>query len=353
MFELFSDNEWKTYEQWILSVSIFFIIFSLALALKKIAFSKLKSWARKSTSHTDDDLVNLMEKPARAFVLLVSLRLALEPFPQIWKDYPAVSAILKVLFLIAIFWVIGRTLTYFLLDKFLSTKLESSTLKLFRFFIKLVTFTLGFLVVLDTLGISITPFIASLGVGSVAIALAAQSTFGNLLSGIYIVIDRPLRVGDFVKIGTNLEGTVLKIGWRSTSIQTLGNNIIFLPNTKVAEAELLNYTLPDPGVFVSVDVGVSYNADLDAVENVARACAKEVRDNSTHSDKNTDPGLRYTVFGDSSITLRVALKAKSFQDQYLLGSELIKAIHRTFRSKNIEIPFPQRVVETRHIQEEN
>jgi small-conductance mechanosensitive channel len=196
-------------------------------------------------------------------------------------------------------------------------------------------FGVGILIACDTLGISITPILASLGVGSVAVALALQGTLGDFFSGIYLIIDRPVRTGDFVRMDSGLEGQVVRIGWRSTELKFDGRMIV-VPNSKLATSVITNLTLPDMPYTFKVEVGVGYGSDL---ANVRKILEDEVAKAGA-----SDAKIRFTSFGDSSVTTTIFAKAPDFDSYFLLRSNLIEGIHKRFQTEGIDIPFPQRVV---------
>ncbi|MBX7232315.1 MAG: mechanosensitive ion channel family protein [Bdellovibrionales bacterium] len=211
---------------------------------------------------------------------------------------------------------------------------------------RIAIISVGILVGLDNLGISITPILASLGVGSVAVALALQDTLSNFLSGVYLLVDQPIRVGDFIKLESDVEGYVKKIGWRSTQIQLLSNNVVITPNTKIATARLTNFDLFDQESSVVIPASVSYDGDLDHIEQVTLAVATEIQQRVEGAVRNFQPLIRYTKLADSGIEFNVILRSKQFTDSYLIRHEFIRALILSYRKENIEIPFPQRVVHT-------
>src|SRR5919201_5109082 len=101
----------------------------------------------------------------------------------------------------------------------------------------------GMLVLLSSVGIQITPVLTALGVGGLAVALALQDTLSNLFAGVHLLADRPIRVGDYVKIADNVEGYVVDVGWRSTRVRMLQNNVVIVPNKRVAESVIVNYDM--------------------------------------------------------------------------------------------------------------
>jgi len=207
-----------------------------------------------------------------------------------------------------------------------------------------VVLVVGALVLLGALGIHITPILTALGVGGLAVALALQDTLSNLFAGMHLLADRPIRVGDYVKIADSVEGYVVDVGWRSTRVRMLQNNVVVVPNKKVAESVITNYDLPESRMSLPVPVSVDYGSDPDRVEAVlveeAVAAAREV------------PGLLAEPapfvrlipgFGDYSLDFTLICQVATFVDQYTVQHELRKRILRRFRAEGIEIPFPTQV----------
>jgi len=206
-----------------------------------------------------------------------------------------------------------------------------------------IVIAVGALVVLSSLGIAITPLLTALGVGGLAVALALKDTLANLFSGIQIVASRQLRPGDYVKLENGFEGVVEDVNWRTTTIRELPNNLIVVPNEKLAQSIFTNYHLPDAQLTVSVSVGVGYGSDLEDVEKVAlEAAVAALRDAET--PVTMEPFVRFREFGDSSINLTVHTRVPEFTDQFRVRSFLIKRLYEGFGRAGIEIPFPHRVV---------
>jgi small-conductance mechanosensitive channel len=203
---------------------------------------------------------------------------------------------------------------------------------------------LGGLVILDTLGLSITPLITALGVGGVAVGLALQDTLGNLFAGIHILLSRQVRPGDFVRLSSGEEGYVQDVTWRYTTVRQLPNNLTIVPNSKLASTVTANFNLPDPQQAVLVEVGVSYGSDLGRVEQVTVEVGQQVMREVSGAVPDFSPFIRYHTFGDSSIDFTVILRGQDYVSQYLIKHEFIKRLHERYRAEGIEIPFPIRTV---------
>ena len=216
---------------------------------------------------------------------------------------------------------------------------------IFSNLIKFLVFLIGILIILQSLGISITPMLTALGVGGLAVALALQDTLSNLFGGIHIIASKQLRIGDYVKLESGEEGYVMDITWRNTTIRALPNNMIVIPNAKLASNIITNYYSPEKEMSLLIQVGVSYGSDLTKVEKTTIEVGKEIMCEVQGGVPEFEPFIRYHTFADFSINFTVILRAKEFVDQYLIKHEFIKRLHQRFRKEGIEIPFPIRTIQ--------
>ena len=207
---------------------------------------------------------------------------------------------------------------------------------------------MGLLVLLDSLGVQITPLLTALGVGGLAVALALQDTLSNLFAGVHLLADKPIRVGDYVKIADTIEGHVVDVGWRSTRVRMLQNNVVVVPNKRVAESVIVNYDLPERRMSLSLPVSVSYASDPDHVERVLTDEALKAAGEVTGLLAEPPPTVRFIPgFGAYSLDFTLSCQVASFVDQYAVQHELRKRILRRLRAESIEMPFPVRTIEIR------
>lgn len=206
-----------------------------------------------------------------------------------------------------------------------------------------VALTVGVLVVLDQLGISVAPLLATLGVGALALALALQPTLGNIFAGIQLVAAAQFKVGDFLRVNeVGVEGYVTDIGWRTTTLRTLLDNYVIIPNSQLADSVLTNLYTPDPRVRLSIAVGVHYDTDLEEAERIAREVIRDVQDETGAGVSGFAGDIRWTAFGDSAITYDAILQANKPLDRFDVASAFIKRLHRRYDEAGIEIPYPIR-----------
>jgi small-conductance mechanosensitive channel len=207
-----------------------------------------------------------------------------------------------------------------------------------------VVLGVGVLVLLQSLGISVTPLLGALGVGGLAVALALQDTLANLFAGVHILASKKVQPGDYVRLDVGQEGHIVDVNWRNTTIQQLQGNLIVVPNSRFADAIMTNFHRPEQDMSVLVQVGVSYDSDLEEVERVTLDVAREVMRDVEGGVSDHEPLVRFHTFGESSIDFSVILRSHEFKEQYLLVHEFIKRLHRRYRVESIEIPFPMRTL---------
>lgn len=202
---------------------------------------------------------------------------------------------------------------------------------------------IGLLIILSILGISIAPLITALGVGGLAVALALQDTLANLFAGFHILLEKSIRVGDFIKVESGQEGYVDDITWRTTRIRTLSSSMVMVPNRKLAQSVVVNYSLPGKELGISVLVRGSYSADLDRTERILIEEARRAVAEVSGLVEGQEPSVGFSP-GESWIEYNVAFTVKQFVDQYSVQNEVRKRIFKRFREEGIEIPFPARTV---------
>jgi small-conductance mechanosensitive channel len=198
---------------------------------------------------------------------------------------------------------------------------------------------LGFDAVLisEALGISLAPALTALGVGSLAVALAVQDTLSNFFSGLYIVVDKPVRPGDFIRVDPTYEGYVESIGWRSTHLRTLSNNLVVIPNATLSKAIITNYTLPTPHVASNVRIDVAADADVDRVEDVLADEAKRAVDVPGIAEAPLPSVALAPGFVDGGIAFTVSFYVRAFNEQGNVQHAIRKRLARRLKKEGIAL----------------
>lgn len=220
----------------------------------------------------------------------------------------------------------------------------SPALGVARVTVRLAVAVLAIITALESMGVPVAPLLTTLGIGSLAVALALQETLANFFAGLYLLADRPVRAGDYIKIHDGEEGYVEAIGWRSSRLRTVKNNVVIVPNQKLSQAILTNFHLPGPPVGMTIAVSVPYDVDAALVE---RELADELALASLEiSDvqKEPPPTVRLAEFGESGMVFHCAAQVATMEAQAPAGHELRKRILARLRRLGIAITLPQRVI---------
>ncbi|MGW1073119.1 mechanosensitive ion channel family protein [Streptomyces sp. NPDC002537] len=212
---------------------------------------------------------------------------------------------------------------------------------------RIAVLAMGFLVILQTLGISIAPLLTALGVGGLAIALALKDTLANLFAGVHILVSKTVQPGDYIRLSSGEEGYVVDINWRNTVVEQLANNLVIIPNAKLAGTNMTNFSRPEQKLNVTVQVGVAYNSDLEHVERVTIEVAGDVMRDVAGAVPDHEPAVRFHTFGDTRIGFTVILGVGEFSDKYRIKHEFIKRLHQRYRAEGIRVPVPERTVSLR------
>jgi small-conductance mechanosensitive channel len=213
---------------------------------------------------------------------------------------------------------------------------------------RVTVLAIGGLVLLQTLGISVAPLITALGVGGLAVALALQDTLANLFAGVHILVSKTVQPGDYIRLSSTEEGYVVDINWRNTVVRQLSDNLVIVPNSKLASTIMTNYHRPEQEMSLLIQGMVSYGSDLEHVEAVTTEVAEKVMTEVSGGVPTHQPKVRFHTFTESGIAFTVILRTLEFNDQFLIKHEFIKDLHHRYQLEGIEIPVPGRTVVVRH-----
>lgn len=318
--------------------------------VKRFVLVQLQSIKRSEGRHVTSILLNSLSKPLSIFILVLNIYLLqylLLKYELIADQYnKQVDITAQIGIIIALLVFAERFCNQLVVSYADSSDVLRNSQSIIRGTSKLLIISIGSLVILGTLGISITPIVASLGITSLAVALALQPTLENFFSGVQLVIDKPIRVGDFVELDSGEQGFVEKIGWRSTWIKMLPNNIVVMPNSILSQSKVINYYYPEKELSVPVEVGVHYDSDLEHVERVTLEVAKEILHSHKWGINDYDTFVVFHTFDSSSINFTVMLRAEEYFNRFFIKSAFIKALHARYRQEGIVIPYPIRAINT-------
>ena len=295
---------------------------------------------------TEDSLVlQAIRLPSLLWCVVLGLFVAIEMAELPPRLAVQIHAVLEAAIILSVTMTVAGVLDSLVAAASERRALAVGVTGLFRTSVRLVVLVVGGLVLLSSLGLAVTPILTALGVGGLAVALALQDTLSNLFAGIHLLADKPIRVGDYVRLSAeNVEGHVVDVGWRSTRLRMLQNNVVVVPNKRVAESIITNYDLGETRMAVLIRVRVDYDADAELVERL-------LVDEATRAVGQVDgllaeppPSARLIPgFGDYALEFTLACQVRSFVDQFSVQHELRKRVLKRLRAERIRIPLPTEV----------
>lgn len=332
----------------IIAVITAFVLF----IVRGVTFRLLHKWAEKTMTKIDDIIIGSFRIPSVYWCLAIGLYTGVEVSDLPGKYAFYFSKAIHVVVILSITVATANLAGKIFKNYVQKLDIPIPTTGLAYGLLKGIIIVIGFLIILSFLGISITPLITALGVGGLAVALALQDTLANLFAGIHILMEKSIRVGDFVKLETGQEGYVEDITWRTTRVRMLPNNIVVIPNSKLSQSVVTNYFLPEKRMSLLIPISVSYGSDPERVEKLLLEEAKKAADEVPGLLRDPEPFVRFIPgFGDSSLDFTLICQVNEFVDQYLAQHELRKRIFKRFKDEGIEIPFPHRTVYLREEKE--
>lgn len=327
-----------------LAIPVLVAFFVSRLVLKRLA-KRLATTQHRSVKSTVFDALRL---PAVVLGWLIGIQIATliirtdtPPFLSA-LDWNAVDVWIKSAATLDVFFIVYRVLMYGV--RVATTNADAGSAILVRKILAAVFAGLAAITVLEQFSIDIGPVLASLGVAGLAVALALQDTLSNYFAGIIVAVDKPFRPGDYIIMEDGLEGFVQTIGWRTTRIQPFGETIVVVPNSKLANSVLTNTFYPGTDVRVYIECGVSYESDLEHVEQVTLDVARQIQKTADSADPEFEPIVLFHTFADSNINFKIILRSFTFTTSGGLRSTFMKALHKRFNEEGIEINYPVRKV---------
>lgn len=333
------------------------ILLLLGIAIASVAVSQvvvflfdrvLRAITRRTHTTLDDLLIGALKRPIFLLVFVLGLYTAFTTTNFLDAYQAVINRGLLATELILLIYAANRVaralLTWY--ETEIAPRTESTAderlLPVARRVVTGVIYGIGALMVARALGLDITPLLAGLGIGGLAVALALQPTLNNLIAGAYTVSESKIGVGDYIRLQDGPQGRVDDIGWRTTKIRTPQNNIAVIPNARLADSIVENFAAPDPWMTAIVPCGVSYESDLEHVQRVAQEVAREVLRTTPGAVPDSEPGFRFRAFGDSNINFEVLLSVQSWPDQFPVVSAFIVRLHQRFGQEGIQINYPVR-----------
>jgi len=350
----FSEIFLSVWSKGILGVDIFQILIGIGIFLlflvfrgliSKLIIKKLEIISKRTTNKLDDTFVQSLIGPARFLPIVLGFFIASYYMTFSIEGREVVDTINRTLITILIFWVIHQIIepiSYILsgLDKLLTRELIGWIIKS----LKILIFILGLAAVLELWGIKIGPIIAGLGLFGVAVALGAQDLFKNLISGILVLVEKRFKIGDWIAVDGIIEGTVEKIGFRSTTIRKFDKSLAIIPNFQFAENAVVNVS-ETSNWRIRWIITLQYNSTIDQLKKIREEIESYIN-NSEDFNQSTGVAVRIEKFSDSSIDLlvRCFTNSNSWSNSLEVKERLAIEIKQIVEKNGASFAFPSQSI---------
>ncbi|WP_033324521.1 mechanosensitive ion channel family protein [Actinomadura atramentaria] len=288
----------------------------------------------------DDLLARLLHDLALPLALLGGLWVAAEVMEPSARTLDYTGKVLTAITVMVVALALARLISGAVASVAHARQGPAANTTIFANITRVVVVGIGVLIMLQSLGVSITPLLGALGVGGLAVALALQDTLANLFAGVHVLASKTIEPGDYIRLSTGQEGYVVDINWRNTTIKTLSDNVEVIPNQRFSDTILTNYHRPAQDMSLLIQAQVPYDADLDLVERLVVEVGAEVMGEVDGGVPDAEVLVRFHTFGDSSIRFTVILRTQEFGDQFRIKHEFVKRLHRRFRDEGVGTPYP-------------
>lgn len=332
--------------KYVYSLIILVVSFILSKLIVLISTKVILKLTKRTKTDVDDLIVRKTNRPVSLILLLIGFRLAFFPLGIKQNILDIMEHIISSLIILVITYVVIVVFGIFIdnwgrkvAEKTKST-LDDELVPIFHKFSKIFISIIGLMIVLTVWGVQIGPLLASLGIAGIAIAFALQSTLGNIFGGISIILDKSIKVGDKIKIDADTMGAVVDVGLRSTKIRTWDNEIVTVPNGKLAESKILNFMQPEPSVRIVIDFGVEYGSDTSKVRKVVLDTIAK----TPNVLKGPAPKVLMEEMADFALKFKALFWVGSFDIKFETKALATEKIYDALRKAGIGIPFPTRTV---------
>lgn len=328
------------YAHSLLTLVTFFIVAKLITFVAERYILRLTV---KTKTEVDDLLVKKIHRPLSLLLFILGIKLAIIPLklqeiPDTisHKVISTVAIIVLVYTLIVIFDIIISAWVRSRAEK-KESEIDENLNKVSTKTSRVVFILLGLLFILRVWDVQIGALLASLGIIGIAVAFGLQNTLGNVFGGVSLLLDRSIKVGDVVKIDEDTSGTVIDVGLRSTRIRTWDNEVVIIPNGKLAGVTIKNYVLPNPTTRIVIPFSVAYGSNISKVKKVVMKEIKKL----DNLDKGNDPSVMLIEMGQSSLNFKAFVWLKSYKERFATKEKLNCMIYNALNKNKINIPFQQ------------
>lgn len=332
---------------WLFALFVILLSTTLARMVYWVILKTFKKLTAKTETHIDDMLIDILEKPLIMALMFCGIWFGLA-FLHLPADTDAViSVIFEFVITLIVAWVLTR-LVDVLINEYLrplaegsNNSLDDQILPILQKGAKVIIWAMALIICLNNAGYDVAALLAGLGIGGIALAMAAKDTIANVFGGLTILTDRPFNINDRIKI-SGYEGTVTDIGVRSTRLKTLEGRVVTIPNLKFAESPVENVSW-EPARKITLELGLTYNTTPEQMQKAMQLLRDIAKMNA---DVESDPTLYFSSFGASSLNIQFVYYINKGADIPATQSAINFAILKQFNEAGLSFAFPTQTVYT-------
>lgn len=342
MNELLSQTYYQnTLQEWVVGLGIIVVSIVLGKAVYWIFSRVIRAFTSRSKARVDDIIVDMVEEPIVFMIIASGIWFGLQTLTlpdrletAIQNSYHVIVALLVGWLLSRLFDALYRQYLIPLVEKS-ETDLDDQLAPIISKGVKVIIWSLAFIIGMNNAGYDVAALIAGLGIGGLALAMAAKDTVSNIFGGFTIFTDKPFNSGDRIKV-SGFDGTVSEIGLRSTRLKTLDGRIVTIPNSTFADSAVENVSW-EPWRKVVLNIGLIYDTTPEQIEQ-AMGILKEISD--THASTEEDTWIAFNAFGDFALNICFIYYIRKGEDVGATQTEVNLAILRRFNENKLEMAFP-------------
>lgn len=325
--------------------ALLIIVFAIILAkvVKFFIVSVAPHLVSKTETTLDDEMIKAINGPLQVFVVALGFYMAFAAL----NDLPVIISnnlgmILTVVLIYIAAYLVANIATALInwykndIAPHTDSDLDDVLMPFLSKAAGVTVFILATLMAISAMGIEITPLLATVGVGGIAVALAAQELLSNLFGAISILGDRPYKVGDRIEMDDGLSGDVTEIGLRSTRVKTVDGRIIVIPNADISKSMIINYSQPDPKMRYDIKVGISYDSDVEKASKILL----EIANGTEGVMKEPAPQVYVKDLGNFSVNMLMQVWMKDYKLNWEVPDKIYRETLKRFAAEKIDIPYP-------------
>ncbi len=343
LFLLYNNINWPNWLVFLINAVGFFVIIKIIYMLLKVV---IRQFTKRTKTTFDDDLLKVLEYPLLIALSVIFILSSISVFAFSETILNVINKLGKSILVIIGTWfiysLIGIIYKHILLpfSKKSKSNLDDQIFPIVRKVLRIIIFILAGIYILDIFGINITPLLAGVGIGGLALAFAAQKVLADVFGGISLLLDEAYFIGDRIKVA-DLIGTVVDIGLRSTKIKTFDNNVVTVPNSVIANSNIENFNSISKEFAVRFTLGITYNTSIKKVELAKKIIAKCIKSNKYVIN---EPTITFNTFNNSSLDLYISFTIDNYSNKLEAVDDINTKIKTEFDKNKIEFAFPTQTI---------